>query len=196
MSQLFDENESVQPVTLVQAGPCFVTQVKDDKKDGYHSVQVGFWQTSKDKDSKKGKEKSKIKSYRYIREFRVQTKDDKKDIFSVGDKIDVSLFSVKDKVQVRGITKGKGFQGVVKRHGFRGGPASHGHRHVLRSGGSIGSRFPQHSKKGLRMAGRMGAMHATMKSIEILWIDPKEHLMALRGSIPGPKNSLVEIVTL
>lgn len=113
-----------------------------------------------------------------------------------GDKLDVSAFNAGDVVKVSGITKGKGFQGVVKRHGFHGMPASHGHHHVLRHGGSIGQRFPQHTLKGMRMAGRMGGERQTTRGLEIVSVDRENNLMMIKGAVPGRKGTLLEIATL
>jgi large subunit ribosomal protein L3 len=171
MSQLFDTDEKVQPVTIVEAGPCKVTLIRTKERDGYTAAQLSF-----DNDNVR-------------REFHISPDAPVK----VGDTIDASLFAMQEKIHVQGITKGKGFQGGVKRHGMSGGPKSHGHRHVLRALGSVGSRFPQHVRKGRKMPGRMGGGQATMKSLEVLWVDPANNLIAVKGSIPGAKNGIVEL---
>jgi len=173
MSQIFDEKGNVIPVTVIQAGPCFVTQVKDKK------VQIGF-----EKIEKPGKRK-KTKPYKYLREFRTD-KD-----YKVGDEINVDGFKQGDRITVSGASKGKGFQGVVKRHGFSGGPATHGHRHVLRAPGSIGSAFPEKVFKGKKMAGRAGFKRTTIKNLKVALID--NGLLAVSGAVPGPNNGLVEV---
>lgn len=183
MSQVFDEQGEITPVTVIKAGPCFVVQIKQQKPDGYQAVKLGF-------NSLKEKNK-KSKSYKYIREFRVV--EEKNLNLKLGDKISVDLFSKGDKVNVSGISKGKGFQGVVKRHGFSGGPASHGHRHVLRTPGSIGSAFPQRVVKGRKMPGHTGAEQKTVTNLEIMKVDKDNDLLAVKGAIPGPIGGLVKI---
>jgi large subunit ribosomal protein L3 len=199
MTRIFREDGEVIPVTVVEAGPITVTQIRSEEKDGYGAVQVGFGKDKKPNKPKAGHIKG-LEDTKNLAEFRI---DDLK--FKVGeaekelekgDKLDVSVFNAGDIVKVSGITKGKGFQGVVKRHGFHGMPASHGHHHVLRHGGSIGQRFPQHTLKGMRMAGRMGGERQTTRGLEIVSIDKENNLMMIRGAIPGRKGTLLEIVTL
>ena len=113
-----------------------------------------------------------------------------------GDELDVSVFNVGDAVKISGVSKGKGFQGVVKRHGFHGMPASHGHHHVLRHGGSIGQRFPQHTLKGMRMPGRMGGVRVTTRGLKIMSIDKEKNLLAVKGAVPGRRGTLLEIQKL
>jgi large subunit ribosomal protein L3 len=183
MSQIFDKQANIVPVTVIKAGPCFVTQIRD-KKDDYQAIQIGF---EKLKDKKVTKSR-KGKPYRYLKEFKGDISEHK-----IGDKITVSIFEQGDKIRVSSITKGKGFQGVVKRHGFSGGPATHGHRHVLRTPGSIGSAYPQKVFKGKKMPGRAGGKRLTIKNLKISLIDEKNNLIAISGSISGPNGSLVEI---
>jgi len=183
MSQIFDKQGNVIPVTIIEAGPCFVTQIKDER-DNYQAIQVRF-KSLKDKKITKSK---KDKAYQYLKEF---SGDISK--YKTGDKIDVSIFEEGDKIRVSGISKGKGFQGVVKRHGFSGGPASHGHRHVLRTPGSIGSAFPEKVFKGKKMPGRAGGRRVTIKNLKVAVIDVENNLLAITGAIPGPSGSLVEI---
>lgn len=185
MSQIFDKQGNVVPVTVIEAGPCFVTQIKDEKKDKYQAVQIGY---EKLKDKKVTKSKKK-KPYRYLREVRIS--DDIK--LKTGDKIDVSVFEEGDVVKISGISKGKGFQGVVKRHGFSGGPASHGHRHVLRTPGSIGSAFPERVMKGKKMPGHAGAERVTTTGLKIVKIDKENNLLVVKGAISGPNRGFVEI---
>ncbi|KKP53960.1 MAG: 50S ribosomal protein L3, partial [Parcubacteria group bacterium GW2011_GWA1_33_6] len=165
MSQLFDEKGNVVPVTLIEAGPCFVLQKKSVAKEGYNALQIGFVKiTKKEKIGKsmKGKE------YRYIKEFSIIEGDSVK---NVGDQINVSEFQAGDKVTIAGTSKGKGFQGGVKRHGFHGRNATHGAKHEARTIGSIGQRFPQHVIKGRKMPGRMGFERITVKNLKIAKID-------------------------
>lgn len=189
MSQIFDKQGNIIPVTVIKAGPCFITQIKNEKKDGYKAVQIGF---EKLKDKKTGKSK-KNKPYRYLKEFRIT--GDKTSKMKQGDKIDISIFAEEDIIKVSTISKGKGFQGVVKRHGFSGGPATHGHRHVLRTPGSIGSAFPERVMKGKKMPGRAGGKRITVSNLKIAAMDDKNNLIALSGAVPGPNGSLVEIKT-
>ncbi len=187
MSQIFDKQGNIVPVTIIKAGPCFITQIRDEKKDNYKAIQIGF-KLLKDK---KVKKPQKNKPYRYLREF---SNDVSK--YKIGDKIDVNIFEEGDKIKVSGISKGKGFQGVVKRHGFSGGPATHGHRHVLRTPGSIGSAFPQKVFKGKKMPGRAGGKRTTIKNLKIAVIDKENNLLAINGAVSGPVGGLVEISSI
>jgi len=198
MSQVFDEQSNVIPVTILTVGPCVVIQVKMQEKDKYEAIQIGFGEKKKINKPLKGHFKG-FGNFRYIREFR--EKDDKKIIkneneeYKVGDKIDVSIFKVGDIVKVISISKGKGFQGVVKRHGFHGSPASHGHKDQLRMPGSIGSTEPARVFKGTRMAGHMGNSKVTTKNLKVVSIDLEKNLLALKGTIPGARNTLVKIIS-
>ncbi len=199
MTRIFREDGEVIPVTVVEAGPITVTQIRTEEKDGYRAVQVGFGKDKKPNKSKAGHIKG-LENTKNLVEFRVEdlkfkVGETEKEL-EKGDKLDVSAFSAGDIVKISGITKGKGFQGVVKRHGFHGMPASHGHHHVLRHGGSIGQRFPQHTLKGMRMAGRMGGERQTTRGLEIVSIDKENNLMMIKGAVPGRKGTLLEIVTL
>jgi large subunit ribosomal protein L3 len=184
MSQIFDEKGNVIPVTLIEAGPCFITQLKIKEKDGYESIQIGF---EKLKEKKITKNK-KNKPYKYIREFK-----NEKGELKVGDKIDVSVFKEGDKIKIAGISKGKGFSGAVKRWGFHGRGASHGVKHEERTIGSTGRRFPQRTTKGKKMPGRAGSERITIKNLKIAKIDPENNLLAVRGAIPGRRGTLLEI---
>lgn len=201
MSQMFDQKGNIIPVTLVEAGPCYVLQKKTsslakasadkkekdgkDGKDGYDAIQIGL-----DKILKKSKigKSMKGKEYRYIKEFRGQDENIK-----LGDKMTVSVFAEGDKVTVVGTSKGKGFQGGVKRHGFHGRNATHGAKHEARTIGSIGQRFPQHVIKGRKMPGRMGFERVTVKNLKIASIDVANNVLALKGAIPGHTGTLLEI---
>jgi large subunit ribosomal protein L3 len=193
MSQMYTEDGTLTAVTLIKVVPNVVTQVKTKEKDGYEAVQVGTGSSRKLSKGQKGHLKD-LGSFPHLKEFRYTKAGDKE--LAVGDSLDASLFEVGDKVKVSGLIKGKGFAGVVKRHGFRGASASHGHKKVLRSGGSIGGRFPQHVLKGLRMAGRDGGTRTTIRNLVVVAVDAKEGLVALRGAVPGPRNKLLEIVTI
>ena len=193
MSQIFKKDGRVVPVTLIEAGPCQVVQVKTKEKDGYQAIQIGFGRT-KEKNVKKPqkghfKKAGLERSYRHLKEY--QGND-----LKVGDKISVDIFNEGEVVKVSGVSKGKGFQGVVKRHGFSGFPASHGTKHGLRAPGSIGSAFPERVFKGKKMAGRMGARRTSVLGLEIAKIDKKNNLLALKGAVPGRKGTLLEIAAI
>ena len=187
MSQVFDEKEGVIPVTLIEAGPCFVIWTKKG------SVQIGF---EKIKEKKLKKPQKKV-PYRYLKEFKKQEaeagKQDEKEELKTGDKIDVSIFKKGDKVKVSGVSKGKGFAGAVKKWGFHGRDATHGTKHEERTIGSIGSAFPQRVIKGKKMPGRMGAERVTVKNLEIIKIDPEKNILFVKGALPGPRGALLEI---
>ncbi|HDM31778.1 MAG TPA: 50S ribosomal protein L3 [bacterium] len=187
MTQIFDKEGNQIPVTLVLAGPCFVTQIKTKEKDGYCALQIGFEKLKKPK-------KSKIKKpFRYLREFRVEDEELKK--FKVGQEINVSIFKEGEKVSVSGISKGKGFQGGVKRWGFSGRGASHGVKHEERTLGSVGASTPSRVLKGKKMPGRMGGERITVKNLEIVKVLPEKNLIAIKGALPGRKGTLLEIKT-
>ena len=193
MSQIFNEQGKVIPVTLVEAGPCHVIQARTQEKDGYSAVQIGF-ESKKDKHTNKAQQghfkKSGVQgNFRYSREFQVED-------LKVGDKIDVGIFNPGEIVRVSGISKGKGFQGVVKRHGFSGANATHGTKHNERAPGSIGSAWPQRVFKGKKMAGRMGSDRVTVKGLEIIEVDKDQNILAINGALPGRKGTLLEIVVI
>lgn len=190
MSQIFRQDGTVVPVTLVQAGPCVVTQVKTQEADGYTAVQFGFLSAKKLSKPQEGHLKG-LQKLRFLREFRMQDVD-VSDI-KRGDVIEASTFASGDLVDVIGTSKGKGFQGVVKRHGFHGHPSSHGHKDQLRMPGSIGAGGVQHVLKGRRMAGRMGNDTVTVKNLEVIEVRD-QGIIALKGAVPGARNALLEIV--
>jgi large subunit ribosomal protein L3 len=185
MSQIFDEKGNVIPVTLIEAGPCYVTQIKTKEKDKYEAIQIGCEKIEK---KKKLKKSLKNKPFKWLREFKGDIKE-----FKVGDKIDVSIFQEGEKVKISGISKGKGFAGVVKRWGFGGKPATHGTKHELRTPGSVGTSFPQRVIKGRKMPGRMGQERITIKNLKIVKIDKDNNLLAVKGAVPGGRGSLLEI---
>jgi len=185
MSQIFQEDGRVVPVTLIQAGPCTVTQVKEVGEE--KSIQIGYDPGRKTNKAKEGHLKG-LENFQVMKEFRVKDAE-----MNRGDQIDVSTFEIGDTVDVVGTSKGRGFQGVVKRHGFSGGPASHGHKDQLRMPGSIGSTGPQRVFKGMKMGGRMGGSRVTVKNLKVANIDKKNNVIALRGAVPGARNSLVMI---
>ena len=188
MTQIFDKEGLVQPVTIINAGPMKVTQVKDAEKDGYESVQVGFGEKNEKNINKPEKGHLKdLGNFRYLREFDIEGE------MKVGDEIDVSTFEEGDEVIISAISKGKGFQGVVKRHDFAGGPRTHGQKHSERKPGSIGSTGPQRVFKGTRMAGRMGSDRTTVKNLKVVQVDKKGNRLLIKGAVPGKRGTLVEV---
>ena len=188
MTQIF-QNEKVVPITLVQAGPCKVTQVKTKEKDGYEAVQIGFEEITKQKKITKSR---KQKPFRYLKEFR-DVGSEASNSLEQGSLVDVSMFEEGDTVRVSGISKGKGFQGGVKRHGFSGRNQSHGVKHEHRTLGSVGSAFPERVIKGRKMPGRMGTERITVKNLKIAKIDKENNILAITGAIPGRRGTLLEI---
>lgn len=191
MTQVFDEKDNVVPVTLISAGPCFVTQIKLQDKDGYEAVQIGFEKIAK---ANKIKKTMKAKPYRFLREFKNETggampagRQAK-----IGDEINVSIFEQGDMVKVSGISKGKGFAGAVKRWGFVDKAKAHGAKD-MRQLGSIGSRYPQRVIKGKRMPGRMGKERISVKNLKVIKIDKENNILAVKGAVPGRRGTLVEI---
>jgi large subunit ribosomal protein L3 len=206
MTQVFDESGVVTPVTIIQAGPCYVTQVKIADTDGYNAVQVGFGET-KDKrlsGGQKGhlgllksnkkhphrKQIDDVPALRYLREFRTKQAGE----YEVGQVLTVEQFAEGDRVDVMGKTKGRGFAGVVKRHGFAGGIKTHGQSDRWRAPGSIGSTSSVgHVFKGKKMPGRMGNQRLTAQNLQVIRIDSDNNLLAVKGSVPGVKGAMVVI---
>ena len=189
MSQVFTDSGKVEAVTVIEAGPCLVTQLKTIDKEGYNAVQLGYGNAKKLSKAEQGhlKELGKL---RELREFRIDTTAEVK----VGDKVDVSQFKTGDVVNVVGVSKGKGFAGVVKRHGFAGGPKTHGQTDRNRAPGAIGATTsPGRVLKGMRMAGHMGAERITQKGLKIYKTDPEHNLLLVQGAVPGAKNGLLLI---
>lgn len=194
MSQMFNENGHVVPVTLIQAGPCTVSQVKTIDSDGYSSVQLAFGEKSKRNTNKPLKghlKKAKIDSAKVLAEFQSVDGFD----YKLGQKFDSSIFNIGEMVNVRSKSKGKGFAGVIKRHGFSKHPATHGTKHTLRAGGSIGqASSPSRVFKGLKMPGRLGNSYTTSENLEIVNIDKERNLLYVKGSIAGANNAIVFIL--
>jgi len=193
MTQIFDEAGAAVPVTLIEAGPCYVTQVRTPVEDGYAAVQLGFGET-KPKRLTGGQlghlKRNDLPPLRYIREFRA---NDAQEI-AEGDKLTVDVFEVGDAVDVIGITKGKGFAGAMKRHGFGGGPITHGQSDRQRSPGSHGAgTTPGRVFKGSRGPGHMGSERVTSQNLRVELVDAERNLLAVRGSVPGPKGNIVMI---
>lgn len=191
MSQIYN-GDKIVPVTVLEAGPCLVTQAKTEEKDGYKAWQIGFGEKKRVNKPMKGHLKE-LGNLRYLKEFKsTGEKDDT--ALSVGDKIDVAFFTEGDAIKVVSISKGHGFTGVVKRHGFKGGPKSHGQKHQHRAPGSIGRSFPERVLKGMRMAGRSGNMQVTINT-KIAKIDKENNLLLVVGPVPGRRGTLVSLTS-
>lgn len=186
MTQVWKNDEAIA-VTRVQADPCTIVQIKNDEKDGYTAVQLGYGVRKEKNINKPQKGHMKdLGSFQKLREFRCETGELKR-----GDKIDVNTFEIGDKIQVTATSKGRGFQGVVKRHGFGGSKKTHGNKDQLRMPGSIGATGPAHVFKGTKMGGRMGGDRVTVKNLEVIEIDTENNILSIKGAIPGPRNGLV-----
>jgi large subunit ribosomal protein L3 len=193
MTQIFSSDGRVVPVTVVQAGPCYVTQIRTSENDGYTAIQLGFGEakpkrTSKAEQGHTGKAGAPV--LRHLREVRARDVSD----VTLGQKVDASVFQAGELVDVIGTSKGKGFQGVVKRHGFRGGPRTHGQSDRERAPGSSGSTTtPGRVLKGTKKAGQMGNARVTVQNLEIVEADPERNLLLIRGAVPGAPNGLLLI---
>ena len=190
MTQIISEDGRAVPVTLIQAGPVTVTQVKTVDTDGYNAVQVGFGEGKNLSKAVAGHLKAADTTPKYIREFRI---DDPSEDLTVGASIDVTTFEIGDVVDATGISKGKGFAGNIKRHNFERHRKTHGGKGNTRRPGSIGSMYPQKVFKGKRMAGRMGHEQVTVKNLVVSYIDAENNLIGLKGAVPGPKKGLIVI---
>lgn len=192
MTQVFDEIGQVVPVTVLQVGPCVVTQLKTRDRDGYEAVQVGFEESKRLNSPERGQRRAAGTSSRYLREI----KADDIATYEIGQVLDCSMFEPGTRVDVSGVSKGKGFQGVVKRHGFSGGPKTHGQSDRHRAPGSIGSSAtPGRVFKNLKMAGRMGNESKTIQNLEVVRVEPDQNLVLVRGSVPGHKDGLLLVRT-
>ena len=190
MTQIFDETGVVHPVTVVEAGPCVVTQVKTPEKDGYGAVQLGFGLDKRLNRPEQGHRRASGFQSRTLREIRA---DDPSE-FQVGQVLKADVFANGEAVDVTGTSKGRGFQGGVKRHGFHGGPKTHGQSDRHRAPGSIGSSAtPGRVYKGMRMAGHMGNERVTVQNLKVLRVDTERNLLLIEGSVPGPNKGLVVI---
>lgn len=190
MTQIISEDGRAVPVTLIQAGPVTVTQVKTVETDGYNAVQVAYGEGKNLSKAVAGHTKTAGVTPKHIREFRV---DELPADLKVGDVIDVTKFELGDMVDATGTSKGKGFAGTVKRHNFNTSKSTHGGNGYVRKPGSIGSMYPQKVFKGKRMAGRMGHDRVTVKNLEVAYIDAASNLIGLKGAVPGPKKGLITL---
>jgi len=193
MTQMYTGTGELICVTLIEAGPCHVTQRKTTERDGYSAVQVGFGPASRRRVTK-GEAghlgRADVPLLRYLREFRVRPEEE----YEPGQVLDVSIFTPGERVDVTGISKGRGFAGVVKRHGFRGGPKTHGQSDRHRAPGSIGSTTtPGRVVKGMKMAGHMGNARTTVSGLEVVFVDPERNIIGVHGGVPGAAQGLVVI---
>lgn len=192
MTQIFNEDGTLVPVTVLQAGPCVVTQVKTVDNDGYSAVQVGFVDKREKLVSKPMKghfDKAGVSYKRYVREFKLENAEE----FNVKDEIKADVFAAGDKVDATAISKGKGFQGAIKRHGQSRGPMAHGSKYHRHAGSNGACSDPSKVFKGKKMPGHMGAKQITIQNLEIVKVDSENNLILVKGAVPGPKKSLVTI---
>lgn len=207
MTQIFDQRGEMIPVTVIEAGPCWVTQVKTEKRDGYDAVQLGFEETKPkrltrgelghlgqlrvtEKHPKRRTLGEDVPPLRYLREFRIKSED----LPAEGEQLKADVFEVGDRVDVVGTSKGRGFAGAIKRHGFKRQPKTHGQSDRERAPGSAGATTsPGRVFKGKRMPGRMGGRRVTVQNIEVVLVDPERNLLAVRGGVPGPNGGLVMV---
>ena len=193
MTQIFDDGGAALPVTLIEAGPCYVTQIRHPQTEGYSAVQVGFAEVNPGRltGGQLGHlKRTELQPLRFLREFRVKGLAD----VNEGDRLTVAVFAVGDRVDIVGDSKGKGFQGGVRRHGFRGGPKTHGQSDRQRAPGSRSSTStPGRVYKGSRGAGHMGAVRVTSQNLRVEFVDPEQNLIGVRGSVPGARGSVVVI---
>ena len=190
MTQIFNEAGELVPVTVLQAGPCVVTQVKTTENDGYEAVQVGFEDIREKLVNKPVKgmfDKAGVSYKRYVREFKLEGE------YSVKDEIKVDVFEAGDKIDATAIAKGKGFQGAIKRHGQSRGPMAHGSKYHRHAGSNGSCSTPSRVFKGKKMPGHMGGKKVTTQNLEVVRVDAEKNLLLVKGSVPGPKKSLVTI---
>ena len=192
MTQIFNENGALVPVTVLQAGPCVVTQVKTEENDGYKAVQVGFVDKREKLVSKPVKghfDKAGVSYKRYVREFRLENAEE----YSVKDEIKADIFAAGDKIAASAISKGKGFQGAIKRHGQHRGPMAHGSKFHRHQGSNGSATTPGRVFKGKGMPGQMGNKQITVQNLEVVKIDAENNLILVKGAVPGPKKCLVTV---
>ena len=208
MTQIFKEDGSLVPVTVLQAGPCVVTQIKTVENDGYEAVQVGFVDkkeriTNKDKNGKtevvhrhgvgkamKGHfDKAGVPTKRYVREFKFENVSD----YALGNEIKADIFEAGDKIDASAVSKGKGFQGAIKRHGQHRGPMAHGSKFHRHQGSNGACSSPSRVFKGKGMPGHMGCVKVTVQNLEVVRVDAEKNLLLVKGSVPGPKKALITV---
>ena len=192
MTQIFNEEGKVIPVTVIEAGPCVVSQVKTEETDGYNSIQLGFGAIKESKVNKPERghfTKANIAPARYLREFRVDSIEDVK----VGDELKADIFMAGDKIDIQGTSKGKGFQGVIKRHGQHRGPMGHGSMYHRRPGSMGSTSTTGRVFKGKKLPGHMGAETVTIQNLEVIKVDLDKNIILVKGSVPGAKGSILKI---
>ena len=191
MTQIFDEKGVVIPVTAIEAGPCVVAQVKTEETDGYNAIQLGYGDV-KDKHINKSEKghfaKTKLSPKKHLREFRVDTVEEK-----VGEEIKADVFTAGEKIDVQGTTKGKGFQGVIKRHGQHRGPMGHGSMYHRRPGSMGSTSTPGRVFKGKKLPGHMGVQTVTIQNLDVVRVDLDKNIILVKGSVPGPKGAILKI---
>ena len=192
MTQIFDEKGLVVPVTVIEAGPCVVTQVKTEETDGYNSIQLGYGDVKEKRVNKPLKghfQKSKLALKKHLREFRTENVADVK----VGDEVKLDIFVAGDKIDAQGISKGKGFQGVIKRHGQSRGPMGHGSMYHRRPGSMGSTSTPGRVFKGKKLPGHMGCNTVTIQNLDVVKVDTDKNVLLIKGSMPGPKGTILKI---
>mgnify|MGYP000813338189 CR=1 FL=1 len=192
MTQIFNEDGQLIPVTVLQAGPCVVTQVKTEENDGYEAVQVGFGDIRESLVNKPEKghfDKAGVAVKRFVKEFRFDNAAE----YTVGQEIKADIFAAGDHIDATAVSKGKGFQGAIKRHGQSRGPMTHGSKYHRHAGSNGSATTPGRVFKGKKMAGHMGAVRITVQNLEVVRVDAEQNLILVKGAVPGPKKSLVMI---
>ncbi len=192
MTQIFDENGAVIPVTVLEAGPCTVVQIKNEETDGYKAVQLGFGDVKDKKVIKPIKghfNKAKLAPKKHLREFRLDNIED----FKVGNEIKADIFQAEDIVDIQGVSKGKGFQGVIKRHGQQRGPMGHGSMYHRRPGSMGACATPGRVFKGKKLPGHMGHVTVTIQNLRVVRVDLDKNVILVKGSVPGPKGAILKV---
>ena len=194
MTQIFDEKGMIIPVTVIEAGPCVVSQVKTVETDGYNAIQLGFGEVKSSKVNKPKAghfAKANVEAKKHLREFRCEEPAELK----VGDEVKADVFAQGEKVDIQGISKGKGFQGVIKRHGQHRGPMGHGSMYHRRPGSMGSTSTPGRVFKGKKLPGHMGVQKITIQNLEIIKVDMDKNVLLVKGSVPGPKGAILKIKT-
>ncbi len=192
MTQIFSDDGTLTPVTVLQAGPCVVTQVKTVENDGYSAVQVGFVDKREKlvaKPQKGAFDKAGVSYKRYVREFKLEDAES----YTVAQEIKADIFAAGDKIDVTAVSKGKGFQGAIKRHGQHRGPMTHGSKYHRHAGSNGAASDPSRVFKGKKMPGRMGGKQVTVQNLEVIRVDAENNLILVKGGVPGPKKSLITV---
>lgn len=192
MTQIFNEDGTLTPVTVLQAGPCVVTQIKTEENDGYNAVQVGFADTREKllNQPRKGQfDKAEVSYKKYLQEFRFENAGE----YELKQEIKADIFEAGDRIDATAISKGKGFQGAIKRHGQHRGPMAHGSKYHRHAGSNGSASDPSKVFKGKKMPGQMGAVKVTVQNLEVVKVDAENNLLLVKGSVPGPKKGLVTI---